>query len=101
MFFFIFEKKKNYSLGPLVARVKKNHVELIVENLCKNMVCGDKQLADISSIGLKTVITDLSKSSPDLISLVCDNVTGKLVDVIVKITDDVTVQLEALGKFLI
>lgn len=85
------------SLGPLVARVKNNHVEFIVDNLCKNMICKEKkQLADISSIGLKTVITDLSKLSPELISIVCDNITGKLVDVIDRQSNDVAVQLEAL-----
>ena len=59
------------------------------------MICDKEQLRDISSIGLKTVIIDLPKSSPELISVVCDNITGKLTDVIQR-QADVPVQLEAL-----
>jgi len=83
-------------LGPLVSRVKNIHVEYIVDTLCKNMISDKDQLRDISSIGLKTVIVDLPKSSPELISVVCNNITGKLTDVIQKRADDVSVQLEAL-----
>ena len=63
------------SLGPLVQHVKHHQVIYIVETLCKNMTCEKDQLRDISSIGLKTVITDLPKSSPELITIVCDNIT--------------------------
>lgn len=59
------------------------------------MTCDKEQLRDISSIGLKTVIVDLPKSSPELISVVCNNITGKLTDVIQK-QADIPVQLEAL-----
>ena len=76
-------------------RVKNNHDEYIVETLCKNMTCEKEQLRDISSIGLKTVITDLPEFSPKLITIVGHNISGKLIEVIQKKTD-VPAQLEAL-----
>ena len=48
-----------YSLGPLVTKVKDVQVETIVEHLCTNMSSDKEQLRDISSIGLKTVISEL------------------------------------------
>lgn len=47
------------SLGPLVTKVKDVQVETIVEHLCTNMSSDKEQLRDISSIGLKTVISEL------------------------------------------
>jgi len=46
-------------LGPLVTKVKELQVETIVEHLCTNMCSDKEQLRDISSIGLKTVISEL------------------------------------------
>lgn len=47
------------SLGPLVGKVKEYQVETIVDTLCTNMLSDKEQLRDISSIGLKTVISEL------------------------------------------
>lgn len=82
-------------LGPLVNKVKENQVETIVDSLCANMVSTHEQLRDISSIGLKTVISELPQSpSNSLVPNVCQRITGKLSNAIEK--EDVSVQLEAL-----
>ncbi|XP_035907523.1 cullin-associated NEDD8-dissociated protein 1 [Anopheles stephensi] len=81
-------------LGPLVNKVKENQVETIVDLLCANMVSNNEQLRDISSIGLKTVISELPQSSNSLVPNVCQRITGKLSVAIEK--EDVSVQLEAL-----
>lgn len=96
-------------LGPLVNKVKVSQVETIVETLCMNMVSSDEQTRDISSIGLKTVISELPQVSKNLAPNVCQLITGKLCAAIEK--EDVSVQLEALdimsdllsrfGEFLI
>lgn len=52
-----------FSLGPLVTKVKDVQVETIVEHLCTNMSSDKEQLRDISSIGLKTVISELPLTS--------------------------------------
>ena len=54
------------SLGPLVGKVKDHQVEVIVDNLCNNMVGEKEQLRDISSIGLKTVINELPLTTQTL-----------------------------------
>lgn len=51
------------SLGPLVSKVKEYQVETIVDTLCTNMLSDKEQLRDISSIGLKTVISELPPPS--------------------------------------
>lgn len=81
-------------LGPLVNKVKENQVETIVDSLCGNMVSNNEQLRDISSIGLKTVISELPQNSNSLAPNVCSRITGKLSAAIEK--EDVSVQLEAL-----
>lgn len=81
-------------LGPLVNKVKENQVETIVETLCANMVSNKEQLRDISSIGLKTVISELPQVPNSLAPNVCHRITGKLSTAIEK--EDVSVQLEAL-----
>ena len=53
-------------LGPLVNKVKENQVETIVDTLCANMISNTEQLRDISSIGLKTVISELPQASNSL-----------------------------------
>lgn len=85
-------------LGPLVNKVKDNHVELVVETLTQNMTrstTGAEQLRDISSMGLKTVIGEIPATSCNLISIISKKIIGKLTDS-VKQQSDVTVQLEAL-----
>ncbi|XP_014246740.1 cullin-associated NEDD8-dissociated protein 1 isoform X2 [Cimex lectularius] len=81
-------------LGPLVNKVKEYQVETIVDSLCSNMVSDKEQLRDISSIGLKTVISELPLASNVLAANVCKRITGKLSSAIEK--EDVSVQLEAL-----
>ncbi|XP_073957358.1 cullin-associated and neddylation-dissociated 1 isoform X1 [Choristoneura fumiferana] len=82
-------------LGPLVNKVKEYHVEGIVETLCANMLSDTEQLRDISSIGLKTVISELPLGSNTLAANVCKKITGRLSSAIEK-QEDVSVQLEAL-----
>lgn len=82
-------------LGPLVNKVKEYQVETIVDALCSNMVSDKEQLRDISSIGLKTVISELPLGSSLLVANVCKRITGRLSSAIEK-QEDVSVQLEAL-----
>ncbi|KAK2158819.1 hypothetical protein LSH36_163g01004 [Paralvinella palmiformis] len=82
-------------LGPLVNKVKEIQVEIIVETLCNNMLSDKEQLRDISSIGLKTVISELPPSSTALAASICKKITGRLTSAIAK-QADVSVQLEAL-----
>lgn len=81
-------------LGPLVNKVKENQVQTIVESLCDHMVANNEQLRDISSIGLKTVISELPQIPNTLPQHVCERITGKLSNAIAK--SDVSVKLEAL-----
>lgn len=81
-------------MGPLVNKVKENQVETIVDLLCQHMVSNNEQLRDISSIGLKTVISELPQIPNTLAPNVCQRITGKLSNAIAK--SDVSVQLEAL-----
>ncbi|CAG2231638.1 CAND1 [Mytilus edulis] len=82
-------------LGPLVNKVKEFQVETIVDTLCSNMISDKEQLRDISSIGLKTVISELPPSSTALASSICKKITGRLTSAISK-QEDMSVQLEAL-----
>ncbi|XP_061385735.1 cullin-associated NEDD8-dissociated protein 1 [Danaus plexippus] len=82
-------------LGPLVNKVKECQVEGIVDTLCANMLSDTEQLRDISSIGLKTVISELPLGSNILAANVCKKITGRLSSAIEK-QEDVSVQLEAL-----
>lgn len=75
----------NFSLGPLVNKVKEYQVETIVDALCGNMVSEKEQLRDISSIGLKTVISELPLASSALAANVCKRITGKLSSAIEKV----------------
>ncbi|XP_046376355.1 cullin-associated NEDD8-dissociated protein 1-like [Haliotis rufescens] len=82
-------------LGPLVNKVKEFQVETIVDTLCSNMLSDKEQLRDISSIGLKTVISELPPSSTALAASICKKITSRLTSAIAK-QEDVSVQLEAL-----
>jgi len=82
-------------LGPLVTKVKELQVETIVEHLCSNMSSDKEQLRDISSIGLKTVISELPLTASSMAASVCKRITGRLSSAIAK-PADVSVQLEAL-----
>jgi cullin-associated NEDD8-dissociated protein 1 len=81
-------------LGPLVSKVKEFQVEIIVDTLCTNMLSDKEQLKDISSIGLKTVISRLPTTSPSQSAPIVKKITSRLLNTIQK--DDVTVQLETL-----
>ncbi|XP_030356585.1 cullin-associated NEDD8-dissociated protein 1-like isoform X2 [Strigops habroptila] len=85
------------SLGPLVGKVKEYQVETIVDTLCTNMLSDKEQLRDISSIGLKTVISELPPTSTGstMTANVCKKITAQLTGAIGK-QEDVSVQLEAL-----
>lgn len=67
-------------LGPLVGKVKDVQVETVVETLCTNMTSGNEQLRDISSIGLKTVISELPQTSGGLVSVISKKITCRLSD---------------------
>ncbi|NXI58463.1 CAND1 protein, partial [Chloroceryle aenea] len=84
-------------LGPLVGKVKEYQVESIVDTLCTNMLSDKEQLRDISSIGLKTVISELPPASTGstMTANVCKKITAQLTGAIGK-QEDVSVQLEAL-----
>ncbi|XP_019360212.1 PREDICTED: cullin-associated NEDD8-dissociated protein 1-like isoform X1 [Gavialis gangeticus] len=84
-------------LGPLVSKVKEYQVETIVDTLCTNMLSDKEQLRDISSIGLKTVISELPPASTGstMTANVCKKITAQLTGAIGK-QEDVSVQLEAL-----
>ncbi|KFQ21157.1 Cullin-associated NEDD8-dissociated protein 1, partial [Merops nubicus] len=84
-------------LGPLVGKVKEYQVETIVDTLCANMLSDKEQLRDISSIGLKTVISELPPASTGstMTANVCKKITAQLTGAIGK-QEDVSVQLEAL-----
>ncbi|XP_054693741.1 cullin-associated NEDD8-dissociated protein 1-like isoform X5 [Grus americana] len=88
---------KDFSLGPLVGKVKEYQVETIVDTLCTNMLSDKEQLRDISSIGLKTVISELPPASTGstMTANVCKKITAQLTGAIGK-QEDVSVQLEAL-----
>lgn len=75
----------DFSLGPLVNKVKEYQVETIVDALCINMVSDKEQLRDISSIGLKTVISELPLGSSALVANVCKRITGRLSSAIEKV----------------
>lgn len=72
----------------MVNKVKEFQVETIVDALCGNMVSDKEQLRDISSIGLKTVISELPLASSGLASNVCKRITGRLSNAIEKVSED-------------
>lgn len=74
-----------YSLGPLVVKVKEFQVELIVDTLCTNMLSEKEQLKDISSIGLKTVISQLPVTTSQMSSSIVKKITGRLLNAIQKV----------------
>nr|XP_046241015.1 cullin-associated NEDD8-dissociated protein 2 isoform X3 [Scatophagus argus] len=84
-------------LAPLVSKVKEPQVETMVDTLCSNMMSDKEQLRDISSMGLKTVISELplSSSGLNLTASVCKKITSQLIGAMGK-QEDVSVQLEAL-----
>lgn len=86
-------------LGPVVNRVKEMQVEMIVDSLCTNMVSNDEQLRDISSIGLKTVISEMPQNSNSLAPNVCQRITGKLSNAIEKVILEFEMTLTIFSNF--
>lgn len=74
-----------FSLGPLINKVKEYQVDTIVEALCINMVSDKEQLRDISSIGLKTVISELPQSLMGMSGAICKRITGRLTTAIERV----------------
>jgi len=69
-------------LGPLSRRVKDTQVQEIVDTLCNHILSekkGAEELRDISSIGLKTVITEIPAEPAALPSLICKRLTPRLI----------------------
>lgn len=67
--------------------------ESIVDTLCSNMISGSEQLRDVSSIALKTVISELPPSNASLTSNVIKRVVPKLTDALSKLLTFLFIQL--------
>ena len=66
------------SLGPLSRRVKEPQIQEIVDTLSAHLVNtkkGAEELRDISGIGLKTVITEISAENQALSSVITSRLT--------------------------
>lgn len=72
------------SLGPLVKKIKDNQIEVIINSLCSNMFSSSERLRDISSVGLKTVISEFPRTTQAVSTTASRNITGKMVDAIGK-----------------
>lgn len=70
------------SLGPLVKKIKDSQIEVVVNSLCANMFSESERLRDISSVGLKTVIGELPRTTQTVATNASRNITGKMVDAI-------------------
>lgn len=81
-------------LGPLVNRIKNDQIQTLINSLCCNMMSDREQLRDISSIGLKTVISEVPITEA-MISIISKELNPKLVSAITNIKD-MSVQLESL-----
>lgn len=73
-------------------------METIVDALCNNMVSDKEQLRDISSIGLKTVISELPLGSSALVANICRRITGKLSSAIEKVQHLTVITLTFFNK---
>lgn len=82
LFVYLYYNLFYFSLGPLITKVKEAQVDNIVETLCSNMLADDDILKETSSIGLKTVISVIPIDANNLISAVCKNITGRLINAI-------------------
>jgi len=60
-------------------------VDNIVETLCANMLSSDEVLKETSSIGLKTVISEIPIEAGYLISAVCKKITGRLINAVMQV----------------
>lgn len=94
-------------LGPLSKRVKEPQVQDMVDTLCNHLLADKKgadELRDISSIGLKTVITEIPADQTNLSGLIVKRLTPRLLTGITdydeKKPDIVGYCLEALNDLL-
>ncbi len=71
-----------HSLGPLVKKIKDNQIEVVINSLCSNMFSDSERLRDISSVGLKTVIAELPRTTQAVATNASRNITGKMVEAI-------------------
>ena len=65
-------------------KIKDSQTEVVINALCSNMFSDVERLRDISSVGLKTVIVELPRTSPVISSNASKNITGKLVSAIAR-----------------
>ncbi|KPM03809.1 hypothetical protein QR98_0022440 [Sarcoptes scabiei] len=71
--------------------------ENTVETLCDNILSTDEVLKETSSIGLKTVISEISIDSKSLVTAICNKITSKLV--IALTLNNCSVQIDVLDIF--
>ena len=69
----------------MVSKVKELQVETIVDALCSNMLSDKEQLKDISSIGLKTVISQLPITQNQMSTSIVKKITVRLLNTIQKV----------------
>lgn len=81
-------------LGFLIHKVKDNQIKYIINTLCTNLLSDNEQLRDISSVGLKTVISEFPLASSTQTANICQRIVGVLSNSIDK--QDVSIQLEIL-----
>lgn len=65
-------------------KIKDSQIEVIINSLCSNMFSSSERLRDISSVGLKTVISEFPRTTPAVATTASRNITGKMVDAIGK-----------------
>ena len=82
-------------LGALVNKVDIAQLETVVDNLCSNMQSEKEPLRDISSIGLKTVISVIPLYNSQVAPNICKRITNQLMASASK-QEDVSVQLDTL-----
>ena len=63
-------------------KIKDSQIEVVINSLCTNMFSESERLRDISSVGLKTVIGELPRTTQTVATNASRNITGKMVDAI-------------------
>ncbi|KAH7637047.1 cullin-associated and neddylation-dissociated 1 isoform X1 [Dermatophagoides farinae] len=86
-------------LGPLVNKIKEQLAENVVDALCENILSSDEVLKETSSIGLKTVISEISIDSKSLVSTICIRITSKLIIALNSLNNNCSVQIDVLDIF--
>ena len=65
-------------------KIKDSQIEVIINALCSNMFSDSERLRDISSVGLKTVIAELPRTTPAVATNASRNITSRMVEAIAK-----------------